>query len=98
MKQFLFRQKVRFDIGMTLFAFVNFALVVVAAGDKLSSFFHVNTRTLLVIIVPGAVFGVWLIGYVMDRLQYMQGYHKEMNDRNNNWDRLFRELEEIRKK
>jgi hypothetical protein len=91
-KQFWFRQKYRFDLGQSLLSLLSFGLMVVAAGDKLSTLFQVNTRTLLVIIVPGGLAGVWLVGYLMDRMEFAQCYNREANERNENWERLFSEL------
>ena len=98
MRQFLFRQKFRFDLGHSFLALVNFAFVVVAAGDKLSSFCGLNTRTLILVIVPGALFGVWLLGYILDRyLKFAQCYNREANERNENWELLFSKLDQLKK-
>lgn len=98
MKQFWFRQKYRFDLGQSLLALVNLALVVVAAGDKLTTAVGWDTRTLLGVLVPVALVGVWLVGYVMDRMEFAQCYNREANERNENWERLFAELEALRKR
>jgi hypothetical protein len=97
MKQWLFRQKFRFDLGHSFLALVNFTFVVIAAGDKLSSLFGVSTRTLLMMIMPAAIVGVWLLGYLLDRWQFAQCYNREANERNENWERLFRELDALKR-
>lgn len=98
MRQFLFRQKYRFDLGQSFLTLVNFAFVVIAAGDKLSTFLHVNTRTLLLLLVPTSIVFVWLLGYLLDRFRFMQCYNREANERNEHWDRLFLELKALREK
>ncbi len=44
---FLARQKYRFDIGQGFLALVNFAFVVIAASDKLTTLFHVPAKVLV---------------------------------------------------
>ncbi len=82
MKQFLFRLKFRFDLGYSLLGLLNLCLVAIAAGDKITSFLGIQTKTLLLLIVPGALLSVWFAGYLLDRIGYMQGYNREANDRN----------------
>jgi hypothetical protein len=79
---FLARQKYRFDIGQGFLAVVNFAFVVIAASDKLTTLFHVPAKVLVPILVPSAVLVVWLLGFMLDKMQFMQAYQEEQNRRN----------------
>jgi hypothetical protein len=79
---FLARQKYRFDIGQGFLAVVNFAFVVIAASDKLTTWLHVPAKVLVPILVPSAVLVVWLLGFMLDRMQFMQAYQEEQNRRN----------------
>lgn len=79
---FLARVKYRFDLGSGFFAVVNFALLVIAAGDKLAQVVHVSVTVLALVLVPSAIFGVWLLGYILDKLQFAQAYTEEANTRN----------------
>lgn len=79
---FLARQKYRFDIGQGFLAVVNFAFVVLAASDKITSLVHVPARVLVPILVPSAVLLVWLLGLILDKMQFMQAYQEEQNRRN----------------
>lgn len=79
---FLARQKFRFDLGQSFLTVINFAFVVVAASGTLAQVAHLRTRTMLVIVVPAAVAGVWFLGYTLDRLRFSQAYQDEQNRRN----------------
>lgn len=79
---FLARQKFRFDLGQSFLTVINFAFVVVAASGTLAQVAHLRTRTMLVIAVPAAVAGVWLLGYTLDRMRFSQAYQEEQNRRN----------------
>ena len=79
---FLARQKYRFDIGQGFLAVVNFAFVVIAASDKLTTLLHVPAKVLVPLLVPSAVLVVWLLGLTLDKMQFMQAYQEEQNRRN----------------
>jgi hypothetical protein len=80
--KFLARQKYRFDIGQGFMTVVNFSFIVIAASDKLTTWIHLPAKILVPILVPLAVLSVWLIGYLLDRMQFMQAYQEEQNRRN----------------
>ena len=86
MKQFLLRQKFRLDMGHQLLAVINLALLARQFGG---SFW-----TAAGVVIAG-LFLVWLLGFGMDCVGYMQGYNREANDRNENWDRLFKRLDQM---
>ncbi len=79
---FLARIKYRFDLGQGFLAIVNFAFVVLAASDKISTLTHLPAKVTVSILVPLAVISVWLLGYVLDKMQFSQAYQEEQNRRN----------------
>jgi hypothetical protein len=79
---FLARQKFRFDLGQGFLAIVNFAFVVLAASDKIATLVHLPAKVTVSILVPFAVIMVWLLGFVLDRMQFSQAYQEEQNRRN----------------
>ena len=78
----LARQKYRFDIGQGFLAVVNFAFVVLAASDKITTLVHIPAKILVPLLVPLAVISVWLLGFILDKMQFMQAYQEEQNRRN----------------
>lgn len=67
LRRFFFRQKYRFDMGTQWLTLVNFILLVVASSEKLGKWLHVaDVSTLMVIMVPCAILGVWAFGTFMD--------------------------------
>jgi MFS family permease len=99
-RQWAFTQKYRFDLGYQFLTFINFALLLIAASDKLKSFFHIeNTSWFVVIGLIGGFFSVWLFGYVLDRhVRYEQGYSDEQVKRSPKWWTMYNAILEISKK
>lgn len=94
-RQWLFRQKYKFDLGGSWMSIVNLSLLVIASGDKLTTLLGLPTRILVVLIVPCAIFSVWLVGFLMDRyLKMAECYNREANSRN---ELLTEILERVRK-
>jgi len=79
---FLARQKYRFDIGQGFLAIVNFSFVVLAASDKITTLIHLPARILVPVVVPLALVMVWLLGFLLDKMQFSQAYQEEQNIRN----------------
>src|SRR3954462_3985264 len=79
---FLARQKFRFDLGQGFLAIVNFAFVVLAASDKIATLTHLPAKVTVSILVPLALIMVWLLGFILDRMQFSQAYQEEQNLRN----------------
>ena len=61
---------------------MNFAFVVLAASDKITSLVHLPAKVLVPLLVPLALLTVWFLGFVLDRMQFMQAYQEESNRRN----------------
>lgn len=79
---FLVRQKYRFDIGQGFLAVINFAVIVLAASDKIATLVQLPAKVIVPLSVPLAVGVVWLIGFVLDKMEFMQAYQAEQNKRN----------------
>lgn len=78
----LVRQKFRFDIGQGIMSIINFAFIVLIASDKIATFIKLPAKVTVAILVPTAIFGVWFIGFVLDKMQFSQVYQEENNKRN----------------
>lgn len=103
MKRWLVEQKFRVDTGFQLWPIINFALLVVAVSDKLLAFTGIKSTIMLMsVTLPCAFFSVWLVGYVLDKLRYTQGYNKIQAQRTPTWimtvDYFEQILKEVRKK
>ena len=80
--RFLVRAKYRFDIGQGFLAIANFAFIVLAASDKITSLVHLPAKVLVPLLVPLALLGVWFIGFILDKMKFMEAYQEESNRRN----------------
>ena len=86
MRRWLLKHKFIVDTGFQVLPLVNFTLLIVAVSDKLLKITGISrVWILLVITVPAAFFGIWFIGYVMDRLGYNQGLQEEQLKRSPTW-------------
>jgi len=87
-KWFFLSQKYRFDMGHQFLALINFALLVIAASDKLRYYTDISRTWVLVLVsVPAGFAGVWLFGYFLDRVvRYGQAYSMEAGKRNVIWE------------
>ncbi|MFQ6137166.1 MAG: hypothetical protein ACE5PM_08310 [Candidatus Hydrothermarchaeales archaeon] len=68
LREFLIEQQYRFDFGKQFFAYVNFALLLIVASDKLKAIFPFRIRDMLVIFIPLAFVGTWIFGYFLDKV------------------------------
>lgn len=92
-----YAQKYRFDLGIQFLVFINFALLVVTASDKLKPFLGIeNTGWLVVILIPSAFVGVFVFGYFLDVLvKQQQRQEIESGKRSVLWQQNFREQAQI---
>ena len=99
-KWFFFNQKYRFDLGQQFLAMVNFALLVIAASDKLRYYTGIQRAWLMVVFaVPLGFLGMWLVGFFLDRVvKYGQAYNLEAVKRNPVWDEQKAYLRSIEEK
>lgn len=94
-----YAQKYRFDQGIQFLVFLNFALLVVTASDKLKAFFGIDNTPMLVagMILAGFV-GVFVFGYFLDRfVRQQQRQEMEMGRRSYLWQKTFANEEQILK-
>jgi len=99
-KRFLFHQKYRFDLGHQSLAMMNFALLIIAASDKLRYYTNIpRTWILLVVAVPLGFIVVWLVGLFLDKVvRYSQAYSLVAVKRNPIWTDHLAQMERVEKK
>jgi hypothetical protein len=86
LRGFLWRQKFRFELGYRFLVILNFALLVLAASDKIRKVVDVSTTTLVLVMIPMAFLGMWAFGYIMDRfVRAQQMDERELLDRSEAW-------------
>lgn len=74
--------KFRWDLGQSFLSVVQFAFIIVAASDKLERLTGLSFTAVVVVFLPMALSGVFLIGLFLDRNGYWQAYQTLSNDRN----------------
>lgn len=67
MRKSILEQKYRFDLGRQFLVYVNFALLIIAASDKIKLVIDVSTTELLIILVPLCFVATYLLGYILDK-------------------------------
>ena len=67
MRKSVLEQKYRFDLGRQFLVYVNFALLIIAASDKIKLVIDVSTTELLIILVPLCFVATYLLGYILDK-------------------------------
>ena len=92
-----YSQKYRFDLGLQLLTFVNFALLVITASQTLKAYFGIPKITdLLVIAIPLAFIGVWVVGYFLDTVvKQQQQTEEEYSKRSVLWQKNFEQQKQI---
>ena len=104
-REIFFAQKYRLDLGQSFLVVVNFTLLIIASSDKLLIFFGIpRLRSLLILIGPLGLFGVWLFGYFMDKIvKAGQMAERQAMKRSEVWlqhneqmDRLEREIKDVK--
>jgi hypothetical protein len=76
------RLKFRWDLGQSFLSVAQFAVVIVAASDKLERVTGWSFVTVIAILLPAALASVMLLGYTLDKLGYWQRYQTLSNERN----------------
>jgi hypothetical protein len=96
-REFFFAQKYRFDLGQSFLVILNFTLLMISASDKLLIFFGISRlRSLLVLIAPLCLVGVWLFGYFMDRIVRMgQMVERQQIQRSEVWHRHNEQMDRL---
>lgn len=99
LRDFFFRQKYRFDLGLQFLVFLNFALLVVTASDKLRQYFGLKASESLLILLPAAFVATWLFGFFLDKVvKSPQAQERQSLERSHAWKRLYRKLDSIEEK
>ena len=71
------------EISISVLVFLNFALLITTASDKLRIFIPLGTIPLLLILVPGAFILIIFLGWFLDKVvKYQEKYYKMATDRN----------------
>lgn len=65
-RDFFTEQKYRFDLGRQFLTYVNFALLIIAASDKIQTVFPLRIREMVLLFLPLAFLGSWVFGYFLD--------------------------------
>lgn len=91
--------KYRFDQGIQFLVFVNFALLIVTASDKLKPFFGIESTPMLVLFLIAASFvGVFVFGFFLDVFaKQQQRQEMELGKRSFLWQRDYDQGEKILK-
>lgn len=99
LRELFFKQKYRFDLGLQFLVFVNFALLVITASDKLRQYFGFRASESLIIFLPAAFIATWLFGYFLDKVvKSPQAQERQNIARSEAWNKLYKKLDEIEKK
>ncbi|HNZ87380.1 MAG TPA: hypothetical protein PKK55_02520 [Methanofastidiosum sp.] len=67
LRRSILEQKYRFDLGRQFLVYVNFALLIIAASDKIKLVINLSTTELLMVLVPLSFIATYLLGYVLDK-------------------------------
>ncbi|MGC8851124.1 MAG: hypothetical protein ACP5O3_02725 [Candidatus Micrarchaeia archaeon] len=96
-RNFFFTQKYRFDLGLQFLVFVNFALLILTASDKLKVFLGLeHVSEVITVMIPLGFVGAWAFGYFLDRVvKSPQTAEREALKRSVAWQELFKRLNEI---
>ena len=99
LREWFFAQKYRFDLGLQFLVFVNFALLIITASEKLKAVFGLEHITeLLMVLLPLGFFGAWGFGWFMDSVVKAQTQAEfESGKRSPLWQKSFQASEETRK-
>jgi len=63
----ILEHKYRFDLGRQFLVYVNFALLIIAASDKIKLVIDLKTTELLLILVPLSFIATYVLGYILDK-------------------------------
>lgn len=94
---FIFNQKYRFDLGLQLLVFINFAMMAITMLKVLgiSGWYAIP-------FIPIAFFSVWGMGYVLDKHVRMQRHIEQQSaERSYTWEEFqkqFKKIDEILKR
>jgi len=104
-RNFFLEQKYRFDLGTQFLSYLNLALLIIAASDKLKLIVPWRISEFLLVLIPAAFIMAWCLGYVLDRfVRYPQASMKLVESRSpstvlvhQKLDRMGKEISALRK-
>ena len=71
------------EISISALVFINFALLITTASDKLRAFIPLGTIPLVLILVPSSFIFIIFLGWFLDKVvKYQEKYQKIATDRN----------------
>ena len=76
------RQKLRYDLGAGFMSMATFGAALIGASDKIGGTLGVSPSLAVGLCFPAAVFAVWSVGWILDRLGFAHAYQDELNKRN----------------
>ena len=89
---FVFSQKYRFDLGLQLLVFVNFAMMCAT----MLKVFQIRGYWMLPLIVI-AFIAVWVVGYILDKYVNMQRHTEQQSVvRSYSWELILKSQQDIR--
>jgi hypothetical protein len=95
-RDFFTEQKYRFDLGRQFLTYVNFALLIIAASDKLQAVFPLRIREMILLFVPLAFLGSWVFGYFLDTVvRFPQSQMMVAESRSPHWNMTQEKLDKI---
>jgi len=96
-RDFFFAQKYRFDLGLQFLVFLNFALLILTASDKLKAILGLeHISEVMILLLPLGFIGAWAFGWFLDRVVHSpQTAERESVKRSLVWQENFRKLDGI---
>lgn len=95
-RNFFVEQHYRFLLGIQFLTFINFALLIIAASDKLQLIIHLSTKAIVLFSIPIAFIGMWCFGYFMDTIvKFPQQQARVQTERTPVWKETHEKLDEI---
>ncbi len=89
-------QQYRFQQGIQFLTFINFALLVITASDKIKSVIPLRISELVLISIPLAFVGVWVFGFFLDRVvKFPQQMSRTQTKRVPAWIETHEKLDDI---
>jgi len=96
LRNFLAEQWYRFLIGISFLTLANFVLLVITASDKLKALIPFRITELVILLVPGALIGAWLLGFILERyIKFPQQQERESTKRSPIWNETQKKLDSI---
>ena len=78
----LARQKFRIDLGISFLVFWNYILLAITASAYIAPLLGIRARWVASGMIIVTLFGVWFVGFVLDKSGFPKAYQAEQNERN----------------